>query len=184
MAPRNKLLIPGTTGRAMIGRVVDAALGSRATDVVVVTGHDAAAVEQAARPRDTIRPGRLRFVPSPDYAQGLSASVKAGLAAVAGATAALICLGDMPLVTAAMMDALIDAFDPARDKAIVVPTCLGERGNPVLWGREMFRHFTTLSGDSGARQLLLRHASKVAEVELGATAILTDFDTPDSLGKT
>jgi molybdenum cofactor cytidylyltransferase len=180
MAPRNKMLIRDDAGRTMIGRVVESALASRAAEVVVVTGHEAAEVEQAAR-QNSSPSARLRFVPSPDYARGLSASVKAGIAAVDGASAALICLGDMPLVTSAMMDAMIDAFDPDCGKIILVPTCKGERGNPVLWGRDLFPHFTALSGDSGARQLLVRHASLVAEMELGTTAILQDFDTPQSL---
>jgi molybdenum cofactor cytidylyltransferase len=180
MAPRNKLLIRDQAGQTMIGRVVGAALGSQAADIVVVTGHQADEVEQAVL-QTPGGSGRVRFVRSPDVAQGLSASVKAGIAALDGAAAALICLGDMPLVGPAMIDALIAAYDPARGKTIIVPTCRGEPGNPILWGSDMFAEFATLSGDSGARGLLARHRSRSAEVELGTTAILRDFDTPQSL---
>ena len=176
MAPHNKLLVPDGAGRAMVARVVDAALASRARPVLVVTGHRGDEVAAALGDRPA------QVVTAPDFAAGLSASLRAGLAAVPeGCAAALVCLGDMPLVTGAMIDQLIEAYDPGEGRAIVVPTYRGRAGNPVLWDRRFFAEIAALTGDQGARALLARHADWVAEVELGSDAVLRDFDTVESL---
>jgi molybdenum cofactor cytidylyltransferase len=181
MGSRNKLLMRDASGRTMIGRVVHAVLASRASEAVLVMGHEAAAVAQAAR-QAAGSCGRLRFVHAPDFATGLSASLKCGVDAMSDVMGALVCLGDMPLVTGEMLDRLIDAFDPGSGRTIVVPTCQGVRGNPVLWGRHFHGAFRSLSGDRGARGLLASNAASIVEVEIGDLAILQDFDTPEAFG--
>ena len=176
MAPHNKLLIAGPTGKPMIARVVDNVLSSAARPVLVVTGHQADEVERvlAGRP--------VRFVHAPDYSQGLSASLKAGIAAVPPECAgAIVCLGDMPLVTGRMIDRLLAAFDPDEGRAIVLPSFRGKQGNPMLWDRRFFAEMASISGDVGARFLLSKHMEQVAEVEMGDEAVLRDFDTPEAL---
>ncbi len=177
MAPRNKLLVAAPGGRPMVTRVVDQALGSAARPVLVVLGHQADAVAQALAGRP------VRLVHAPDHAEGLSASLRAGLAALPGdVDAALVCLGDMPLVTARMLDRLLAAYDPDEGRTIVLPTFRGRPGNPMLWDRRWFADIAALRGDSGARQLLAARAEHAVEVEIGEDAVLRDFDTPDTLG--
>ena len=121
-------------------------------------------------------------MPAPDYAAGLSASLKAGISAVpADARAAIVCLGDMPLVTGRMLDRLVAAYDPDEGRAIVAPTHQGKLGNPVLWDRRYFQDILGLTGDGGARKLLEAHAEDIAEVDIGDDAVLRDFDTLESL---
>ena len=180
MAPRNKLLLEDTAGVAMAARVARECGRSRADHVVVVTGNEATRVEQAVRA--AVPGARCRFVAAPDYADGLSASLKAGLAALPETvTAALVCLGDMPLVSAEVLDRLISAYDPAEDRVIVVPAWRGKRGNPVLWDRRFFAEMAALTGDTGARGLLRVHTELVSELEVDSEAVLRDFDTPESL---
>ena len=175
MAPHHKLLVKDGAGRPMIARVVDAVLASRARPVLVVTGHRASEVEAALAGRP------VRFVQAAEYAAGLSASLRAGLAAVpTAAPGALIVLGDMPLVTSPTIDRLIETFDPDEGRTIVVPTHGGQMGNPVLWDRRFFPAMMALTGDSGARALLRQNAEAVAELPTDAT-VLRDFDTPESL---
>jgi molybdenum cofactor cytidylyltransferase len=175
MAPRNKLLLPDARGTAMVARVADALLASRARPVLVVTGHEAAAVQAALAGRD------LRFAHAADFADGLSASLRAGLTVLPEtAEGVVIALGDMPLVDGALVDRLLDAFDPEEGRAIVQPAYDGKGGNPVLWGREFWAEMRALSGDSGARALLDRHADRLVRIE-GGEAVLRDFDTPESL---
>ena len=175
MAPHHKLLIPDRTGTPMLARTVDHVLGSRARPVIVVTGHRADAIQAAL-------PGRpLRFVHAPDHADGLSASLRAGIAAVPEeAAAAIVCLGDMPDVDAETLDRLIAAYDPVEGRLIAVPTANGALGNPVLWDRRFFPDLLALTGDRGARALLSLHAESIAEVECG-DAVLRDYDTFDAL---
>jgi molybdenum cofactor cytidylyltransferase len=176
MAPHNKLLVTDRGGKPMIARVVDNVLSSGARPIVVVTGHMAPEIEQALAGKP------VRFVHAADYAAGLSASLKAGIAAVPKDSAgAIVCLGDMPLVTGRMIDRLLAAYDPDEGRLIVLPTHNGKQGNPMLWDRRFFQEILEASGDAGARFLVARHMEAVHEVPMEEDGVLRDFDTPDSL---
>ena len=176
MAPHNKLLVVDKTGKTMVARVVDNVLSSLARPVLVVTGHMAEQVETALRGRP------VRYVHAPDYAEGLSASLKAGIAALPPDSAAVVvCLGDMPLVTGRIVDRLLEAYDPDAGRLIVLPTFRGKQGNPMLWDRRFFAEILAISGDTGARFLVGKYAEFVAEVEMADDAVLRDFDTAESL---
>ncbi|HXZ03103.1 MAG TPA: molybdopterin-binding/glycosyltransferase family 2 protein [Stellaceae bacterium] len=177
MGTLNKLLI-GIDGKPMVRRVAEAVAASEANPLVVVTGHQREKVEAA------LAGLAARFVHNPDHAQGLSTSVKRGLAALPDAVdGAVICLGDMPMVTAAVIDRLIGAFNPVEGRVLCVPTRRGKRGNPVLLGKQLFAELATVSGDVGARDLIAAHPELVAEVEMESDAVLTDIDTPQALAK-
>jgi molybdenum cofactor cytidylyltransferase len=110
-----------------------------------------------------------------------STSLQIGIAALpANIDGALVCLGDMPLVTAAVLDRLIAAFSPLEGRAICVPTWNGKRGNPVLWDRRFFAAMADLAGDVGAKHLIGEHADLVCESYVH-DAVLTDIDTPEAL---
>ena len=176
MAPLNKLLVADGKGLPMISRVVDNVRASRARPVIVVTGHERERVEEALAGRSVL------FAHAEDYAEGLSASLQAGLRAVPpDAEGILVCLGDMPLVTGPTLDRLIGAFDPEEGRAVVQPTFRGKQGNPMLWSREFLAEMLAISGDIGARHLAAKHADRLVEVEMADDAVLRDFDTTDAL---
>jgi molybdenum cofactor cytidylyltransferase len=175
MGGPNKLLAD-VDGRPMVVRTATRLLASRARPLVAVLGKDAEAVDAAL--------GRLPVerVHNPDYAQGLSTSLKRGLAALPEEVdGVLVCLGDMPLVAGRDLDRLIAAFNPLEGRAIIVPTRHGKRGNPVLWARRFFAEMLPLAGDVGARHLIGEHAELVAEVEMDSDNVLVDIDTPEAL---
>jgi molybdenum cofactor cytidylyltransferase len=175
MGGPNKLLAP-IEGVPMVARVATRLLASRARPVVAVLGKDADSVEAAL--------GRLPVerVRNPDFAQGLSTSLKRGLAALPeDVEGVVVCLADMPLVTGRHIERLIAAFNPLEGRAIIVPTRRGKRGNPVLWARRFFPEIAALAGDVGARHLIGEYAELVAEVEMEDEAILVDIDTPEAL---
>ena len=156
--------------------VAAAVAASRARPVIVVTGHQQAEVRAALAGAD------VGFVHNPDFAEGLSTSLRCGLAALpAQIDGAVICLGDMPRVSAALVDRLIAAFDPGRGRAICGPTHRGKRGNPVLWAARYFAEMQAISGDVGARHLIGEHAEAVCEVDWDDDAALVDIDTPEAL---
>jgi molybdenum cofactor cytidylyltransferase len=99
----------------------------------------------------------------------------------AQADGAIVCLGDMPQVSATLIDRLIAAFEPARGALVVIPTIAGKRGNPVLWARRFFDDLRAVEGDVGARHLIAGYAEAVAEVAVEDAAALTDVDTPEAL---
>jgi molybdenum cofactor cytidylyltransferase len=175
MGGPNKLLAE-IGGRPLVRIAVEQALASRARPVVVVTGHQRSEVEAALKGLP------VTFTHNPDYAQGLSTSLKAGIAALpAEVDGAIVCLGDMPQVDAALIDRLITAFDPEKGALVVVPTIAGKRGNPVVWSRRFFGDLGQLEGDVGARHLIGSYPEAVVEVPLTGRAALIDVDTPDAL---
>jgi molybdenum cofactor cytidylyltransferase len=175
MGGPNKLLAE-LSGKKLVRIATEQALASKASEVIVVTGHQSELVEQALEGLS------VKLVRNPDFAGGLASSVKAGIAAVpADADGALICLGDMPLIDAMLIDRLIEAFDPDRGNLVVVPVADGRRGNPVLWSRRFFGELLTLDGDTGARHLIAKHAEAVAEVPVEGISAFLDIDTPQAL---
>jgi molybdenum cofactor cytidylyltransferase len=175
MGGPNKLLAE-LSGKKLVRIAAEQALASKAMEVVVVTGHQADLVAQALNGLN------VKLVFNPDFAGGLASSVKAGIAAVAEtADGALICLGDMPLIDAGLIDRLIEAFAPDRGNLIVLPVAEGRRGNPVLWSRRFFSELMTLEGDVGARHLIARHGEAVAEVPVEGDGAFVDIDTPQAL---
>jgi molybdenum cofactor cytidylyltransferase len=175
MGGPNKLLAE-VNGKPLVRIAVEQALASRASPVVVVTGHQRAETEAAIAGLD------VKLVHNPDFAQGLATSLKAGIAAVpAGNDGAVICLADMPGVNAALIDKLIAAFDPEKGALVVLPTLEGQRGNPVLWSRRFFPDLMAIEGDVGARHLIARYTEAVTEVPVDGPAAFTDVDTPEAL---
>ena len=175
MGGPNKLL-EQIAGRPLVRMVVDAVLASRARPVIVVTGHQRERVEAALAGLS------VQFVHNAHFAGGLGTSLKTGIAALpVEADGAIVCLGDMPQVDAALIDRLIGAFDPDKGALVVVPTIQGKRGNPVVWSRRFFADLMAVEGDVGARYLIGRHPEAVAEVPLTGNAALTDVDTPEAL---
>jgi molybdenum cofactor cytidylyltransferase len=171
MGETNKL-IATVGGRPLVRIAAEAALASEATTLTVVTGHAPRDVEAALAGLDFVR------VHNPDFAGGLSTSLRAGIASLApDVDGVVVLLADMPAITAATVDRLIGAFRPDR---IAVATFAGERGNPVLWSRRFFPELMAVAGDTGGRRLIDAHRDAVTEIELGA-AVALDVDTPEAL---
>lgn len=175
MGAANKLLAE-VDGQPMVRRAVDAALASPTRPVIVVLGHD------AHRVRAALRGCKVHFIDNPDFADGMSTSLRKGLAALPGdVDGAVILLGDMPRVDHQAIDRLIAAFNPIEGRSICVPVWNGKRGNPVLWARRYFSEMTAIAGDVGARHLIGEHGDQVAEVPMPDDATLIDIDTPEAL---
>ncbi len=174
MGGPNKL-VAELDGKPILAHVVAAALASRAGPVIVVTGNRDHEARTALAGLD------VEFVYNAEHAEGLSTSLRAGIAAVPeDADAAIVLLGDMPRVSAATIDRLIEAFDPEAGRTIVVPTYRGKRGNPVLWARRYFPDLAAIRGDTGARHLIGENRDGVVEVEFDESVAL-DVDTPEAL---
>jgi molybdenum cofactor cytidylyltransferase len=160
---------------------VDVALASQADPVVVVLGHQADACQAALGDRP------VQVVINPDWVQGQSSSVKAGLAVLPpNLSAVLFLLADQPGVTPAVVNALI-----ARHRTTLAPVVWPEykeqRGNPVLFDRVTFPELMSLSGDTGGRPVLRAHAEHAERVPVSDPGVLFDIDTPgdyvESMGR-
>jgi molybdenum cofactor cytidylyltransferase len=167
----NKLLAP-IAGEPLIAHVLRAVAGSGIKPVVVVTGHQRQRVERAIRgQRDRHWP--IRF--NRHHRQGMASSLQTGLRAMpAMVDGVVVCLADMPGVSAPLIARLVAAYRPGEDDA-VIPSFDGRRGNPVLLGRALFAGIATLSGDQGARPLL--QASKRLRLIAADAGAARDIDT-------
>jgi molybdenum cofactor cytidylyltransferase len=171
----NKLLVK-VDGTAMVRHAVDTVRAAGAEPLVVVTGHE------ADRVRAVLDGAEVIFVHNDAYADGLSTSLRAGIAAVPGnCDGAVVALGDMPRLRAVHVERLIAAFAPDAGRAICVPTWQGKRGNPVLWARRFFADIEDVDGDVGAKHLIGAYAELVHEVDMPDSGVLIDIDSPEAL---
>jgi molybdenum cofactor cytidylyltransferase len=172
-ATRGKLLTD-FGGRPLVRRAVEAALGSKASETIIVTGHARDEIERALAGLPVV------FVYNPDFASGMASSLRAGLAHAADSAGALALLADMPDVRSAILDQLIAAFNCTPDCVAVAPVYQGRRGNPVLLGRRLFPRLALLKGDEGARRLL-GSTEGVLEIVVDDKSVLKDIDTREDL---
>ncbi len=175
MGGRDKLLEP-VDGAPQIARAARALAASRADEALVVLG-----------PADDARRAALsglglRVVENPSAAEGMAASIRAGLEALdPRADAVVLALADMPDIGPEHIDRLIAAFDPAEGRAICrAVTEAGVPGHPVLFGRRFFETLGLLEGDAGARAVLAEHADLVELVPTPGDAAAVDLDTPEA----
>jgi len=170
----NKLLAD-IDGLPLLRKTADAVLASDLEPAIVVTGHQAEEIQSA------LSGTGVTFAHNPQYAEGLSTSLRTGIAAVPkDADGALILLGDMPEIPTDLIARMLAAFSPADGRAICVATAGGKRGNPVLWGRQFFAEIEQVNGDSGAKHLIGAHDGFVCEVEADGV-VFYDVDTPEAL---
>lgn len=178
---RSKQLHPWE-GEPLVRRAARIAIESAADEVVVVTGHDARAVE------GTLAGLAVRTVHNRDYASGQASSVRTGIAALGGlegdVEGALFVPCDQPLLDAETLDLLIERFTRLgreRQSRAVVPTHRGRRGAPALIGSDLFGALDALVGDEGGRRVLAAVPDRVVEVELASADPLLDVDTLEDL---
>lgn len=175
MGAANKLTAD-VDGLPMVRHAVNAALQSGVAETIIVTGHEP---ERVAAAVDGLE---VRLIGNPDFAKGLSTSLRSGLAAIpTDADGVVVLLGDMPRIRADHVDRLIAAFNPLEGRAICVPTYQGKRGNPVLFATSLLAELREIGGDVGARHIIGQHEDNVAEIPMSDDAIFLDIDTPDAL---
>jgi molybdenum cofactor cytidylyltransferase len=155
-------------GRPLLEYALEAMTG--VSPRVVVLGH--AADEIAAR----VDLQGATPVVCEDWGEGQAASLRCGLAALAGVDAVVVALGDQPGLTAEAVDAVIAA---AGEEDAVRATYGGVPGHPVLLRRPLLDRAGELRGDVGFRDLLAD--ATVREVEIGGLADPADIDTREEL---
>jgi len=172
MGKANKLLTK-LDGKSFVRRVADSAIAADLDEIIVVTGHERKRIEE------DLSGLSLGFTHNKNFADGLSTSLTAGIETLgAHIDAALILLADMPFVTEDIIRKIVTFYDSDHEERIIIPSCKGQRGNPVLWPKCYFGELVTLRGDQGARQLFKTYAQAIHIVELGKE-VLFDIDTPE-----
>jgi molybdenum cofactor cytidylyltransferase len=150
------------------------ALGRSTDALVIVIGYEAQAVRAALADVDG------SIVENPEWAQGLSSSLRCGIAALPpDVDAIVVALGDQPRIDPLVVRSLIDCWR-ASGKSIVTARYRGERGHPVLFDRAVFARLNALRGDVGARTMFEQSPEQVAYVDVDGV-VPVDVDTPGDL---
>ena len=153
-------------GKPLLQQTLDRVHQSKVDDVLLILGAHADEIRKQVGHRAVV---------NRNYAFGMSTSLQAGLRALpTDVEAALIVLGDQPFVAPSTLDSLIDAYRHSKSK-IVVPTCEGIRGNPVLIDRSLFARAMELRGDIGFRAVFGKE--DVVEVAVDDRGVIDDVDT-------
>ena len=167
-------LLADLRGKPVVRWSVESVLEARPDEVIVVVGHEGAAVQAALDGLD------VRVVENREWEEGIGSSLRAGISAAAvNAEAAMIVLGDQPGVEARVIASLMNAHAEGR-RAIVVPSFRGERGHPVIFAASVFPELMAVRGDRGARNVIASDRSRVTVVDFDARPPL-DVDTEDEL---
>jgi molybdenum cofactor cytidylyltransferase len=155
----------------ILEQALDNLLGAKIDEVIVVVGHEAEEITKAI----ATKPVKIMF--NPNYQEGMSASIIAGLILVdPKAEAVMLALGDQPLVDSQTINHLIDGFQK-QDKGIALPTYKGKRGHPVILAIKYKAELLELKGDVGARELIKNHPQDVLEVAVDNEGVIADIDT-------
>ncbi|MEO6340162.1 MAG: NTP transferase domain-containing protein [Caulobacteraceae bacterium] len=176
-----KLLATYRDGLVIEGAVA-AAFAAPVSRVTLTVGCDGSAVAAAAQAyaERTGQSERLQVVEAADWADGMAASLKRGIAALAPETRGVfVFLGDMPRIPATISQGLAEALECGA--AAAIPTFQGRRGHPVLLGVELFSAIASLSGDQGARPIIEGLGARLVEVEADDDGVLFDIDAPQDL---
>ncbi len=174
---RPKMLLP-LPGGTVLATVVSRLLAAPVDRIVVVLGHEAAAIRaRAGLPDDT----RVMVLDNPDWHLGLSSSLKRSLLACPEADALVVALGDQPAVDADVVRRLVEAWRQGARLAVPVRAEPGgpaasRAGHPVLFDRSFRDELLALTGDVGAREVLRRHWEEAVQIDAPSP---TDLDTEE-----
>ena len=165
-----KQLLP-YQGRSLIRYTAEVALASVCRPIVVVLGASAELIEPE------LAQLAVQVVKNPQWHQGMSSSIRVGVKAIAQMApldAVVIALGDQPLISAAIINGLVERYQ--RRHAIIACEYSGTIGVPALFSRCLFPELINLKGTAGAKGVLKKHADSVLTIQVPEAAV--DLDTP------
>ena len=169
----NKMLLE-LGGRTLVRRAVTTALSAGLDPVLVVLGHE------GDRVRAELSGLPYTAVMNSDYARGMNTSLRAGIAALPDdAAGAVVLLGDMPLVEASMVRALVTAHRRSGPK-LAISTYGGVVAPPILYGRALFPELRALEAESCGKSVVRSHRAGAVELQWPPET-LTDLDSPEDV---
>lgn len=162
-------------GSTLLETVIGRVRAAGVDEIVAVLG---AAADQI---REKIPFDGIRVVMNEAYRQGMGTSLRCGIAEVSS-DAALVVLGDQPLVKTETIARLMAEYRAKRPQ-IVIPLYRGFRGNPVLLDRSVFGEIAGLDGDVGCRAIFGGHSENILKVAVDDVGVLLDIDMPEDFSK-
>lgn len=165
----SKLLLP-VAGKSLVQHAIDAAAQSLASSCTLVVGAHAEEILQSVDTR------RCAVVDNPDWREGITSSLRAGLAQHLDDDACIFMVADQPFIKAVDVDHLIRRFMERRTSMVALRSN-DVWGSPMLFPQSDFHALHGLHGDAGAKQYALQHAPRVEFVEAAQSKAFADVDT-------
>ena len=166
----------------MIEYVIRASLASELNKIFLVLGHQRKEILKAISENNkSFNNNRLEIIINHQYRQGMSSSVRAGLASAKNSFGSIMfILGDQPLVDSGLINLMLKQFYRS-DKNICVPAFKGKRGNPTLFSSEYFNLFENIKGDSGGKDIIMANPDDILKIDTDSPYCTFDIDAPSDL---
>jgi molybdenum cofactor cytidylyltransferase len=163
-------------GKPLFRYSVETAVRSGLSPVVVVSGEHTELVKEYIRDLPAI------VVHNPNFAEGMSSSLKAGVKAIQNkVSASFVFLADQPFIPVSVVNRLLEVFDVAKSKNIKIirPRYASVPGHPVLFDAEILPELLFIEGDRGAHQVISQHLDELEYVDFDQSLWGVDIDTPE-----
>ena len=159
-------------GKTLIRRAVEIALGSACEPVVVVLGAYAELVQQELEKLNVL------CAVNSEWQSGMGSSIRVGMAALLSSSPEIdsvcIILCDQPFLTSEVIDQLV--CTQRETASVLAASDYGEGARvPAIFHRSLFSELQALSGEEGAKEILLRHKPQISLVSFQMG--LFDVDT-------
>jgi molybdenum cofactor cytidylyltransferase len=159
LGTQTKQLLPWQD-TTILGWVVRRAEASLLDEVMVVVGHEAETIRRHVALR------RARFVNAPDFQEGCTSSIRAGLEALhPHSEAVVLILGDQPGIEPETVAAVVEGWRHMQAPLVRV-SYRGRSGHPMLFAKALFGQLKALHGDKGVWKLCDAHPEWVREVAI------------------
>lgn len=171
MGTSNKLLLTYKC-KTVIENVAEAILNAGITEVIMVTGHEAASLQQAVKKLPLISAFNA------NYDQGMTSSIQQGTRVATG-TGYMICLSDMVTITSPEYRELVAFFEATYlqdEKCICLPVYKNKRGNPVIFSAYYNEALLLNNEQDGCRNIVQSNREHVYFKEMNTPHVLQDFD--------
>ena len=148
-------------------------LNSAIDELIIVLGYQKEIIEKLIDKNE-----KIKFVFNKDFESGIASSIKVGLNNLSKNTEAFfICLGDMPNVGHDIYNKLIKF---KNNNEIIIPTYMGQQGNPILFAESTKDVLMNVKGDVGAKNIIDMKKQKIFEFETNDQSVTQNFNTKDS----
>lgn len=175
MGGANKLLLP-LGDKTVLEHTLSNILASGIAQVCAVTGHEQEKITAVLHNYE------VAVVYNPDFQTGMTTSIQAGIkAAGMNATGYFICPGDMPFLSASLIQQMIRLFEAQEGKAcIIAPAFQGKRGHPVLFSLHFRDAILSHRDPDGCKAIIQQHWQQLLTFEAGDDGVIRDIDTPEA----
>ncbi|MCK8827291.1 molybdenum cofactor cytidylyltransferase [Natroniella acetigena] len=163
--------------KTMIEVVIDKLLEVEIEEIIVVVGYQADKIKDLLVDRD------IQVIYNSEYKLGQSTSLIKALEAINQKHTGILCmLGDQPLIDLSTLNCLINKFKEGEE-LIIFPKYNDQRGNPVIFSTKLKKEMLRVSGDQGARSLIIKYREQSKAIEVDDQGVIFDIDTESDYQK-